>query len=490
MGGQNVHTRGTRRGVALAIAVALSAIGSAVPAGARAAPGAACSSSCDWLGYLGGPSHTSASRDAAIRPADVAKLQSHWRFVPRPVPSPAIYATPATFGNTIYVAGDDGVLAALDQTTGAVRWQRDFGFVPKLTCSTGQGIIASPAVRPDAHGKPLVYLNAPDGYLYELNGSTGATVWRALVQIPSKTKNDSYAWASPTLYKGRVYVGISSQCDTPFVRGGVKSYNMYTGKPVATFWTIPAGFAGAGVWTSVAVDATGAYITTGSTTPAIEKAHPPTPTNGFDQYSIVRLDLSTLKVLGKWSAPDRHFGDPDFGSSPVLFGATIMGKRGVPMVGACGKDGYFYAVRRDTMQLVWSRLVGTASSDGTAACFSGGVWDGSQLFVAGNATTVKGVKVRGSVRKLDPATGAIRWEIPLTANPLGSGSMNGAKLLAYGGTDWQDGSGNGVFIIDVRHHRIVRVLPEAGNFPEFAQPIWAGTHLFTARTDALVEWSR
>ena len=48
---------------------------------------------------------------------------------------------------------------------------------------------------------------APDGYLYELDGDTGATVWRAVVQIPSPTTNDSYAWASPTLYNGRVYVG-------------------------------------------------------------------------------------------------------------------------------------------------------------------------------------------------------------------------------------------------------------------------------------------
>ena len=264
---------------------------------------------------------------------------------------------------------------------------------------------------------------------------------------------------------------------------------MATGAPVATFWTLPSGYVGAGVWTSVAADTTGVYITTGSTYPKIQNAHPPTPANAFDQYSMVRLDPDTLHVLGKWSAPSRHLGDPDFGSSPVLFAATIQAKR-VPMVGACNKDGYFYAVRSDTMQLVWSRLVGTPSSDGTSACFSGGVWDGKQLFVAGNTTTVHGVKVPGSVRKLDPATGAIRWEIPLTANPLGSGSSNGAKLLAYGGTDWQNGAGNGVFIIDVATHKIVRVLPEAGNFPEFAQPIWAGNHLFTTKTDALVEWSR
>ena len=51
----------------------------------------------------------------------------------------------------------------------------------------------------------------------------------SVVQIPSTTVNDSYAWASPTLANGRVYVGISSACDAPFVRGAVKAYDQQTG---------------------------------------------------------------------------------------------------------------------------------------------------------------------------------------------------------------------------------------------------------------------
>ncbi len=459
------------------------------PSGNAVVPPRVCTIDCDWLGYLANASHTSSSHNDAIRLTDVAHLASHWHFFPRAGKSPVLYATPATWHNTVFVAGDNGVLAALDMTTGAQLWAHDFGFVAKKTCSTGQGIVASPAVRDDGTGNPLVYVNSPDGYLYEIKGTTGATVWRSLVQVQSPTKNDSYAWSSPAVYGGRVYVGISSQCDTPFVRGAVKSYDAVTGVPIATFWTLPSGFIGAGVWTSPAADATGVYLTTGSTTGAIQKAHPPTVTNAFDQYSVLRLDNATLKPLGKWPAPVANFGDPDFGSSPVLFRATIKHVV-VPMVGACNKDGYFYALRSDTMQLVWKRLVGTKDSEGTVGCFSGGVWDGVHLFVAGNKTTIAGRSVPGSVRKLDPATGLIRWETALTANPLGAGSINGNNVLAYGGTDWANGPGNGVFLIDAKRGKIVRTLPEAGNFPEFAQPIWAGNHLFTTKTDELVEWSR
>jgi hypothetical protein len=142
------------------------------------------------------------------------------------------------------------------------------------------------------------------------------------------------------------------------------------------------------------------------------------------------------------------------------------------------------------MELVWSRKVGTQSDDGTTACLAGGIWDGTQLFVAANRTTIDGVHVPGSVRKLDPATGAERWEVAVSSNPLGSGTINGNRLLAYGGTDWSHTGANGPFIIDVHYRKVLRVLPEAGNFPEFAQPIWANNHLFITKTDALYEWSR
>jgi polyvinyl alcohol dehydrogenase (cytochrome) len=344
------------------------------------------------------------------------------------------------------------------------------------------------AVRDDGAGNPLVYLNAPDGYLYEVDGRTGDTVWRSVVQIPSTTVNDSYAWASPTLANGRVYVGTSSGCDTPFVRGAVKAYDQQTGALLATGWLMPEGYVGAGVWTSVAAEGSAVYVTTGSTTDAVNRAHPSTATNDFDQYSIVKMDAITLAQLGKWPAPATDVGDPDFGSSPIIFPATIDGQAR-RMIGACNKDGSFYAVRSDRMTLVWSRVIGTGEEAGEVACLSGGVWDGSRLFVAGNTTTIGGVSVPGSVRRLDPATGAVLWETALPANPLGTGSANASGLLAYAGTDWSDGPGNGVSIVDAGTGTILRALNDVAEFPEFAQVVWADGRLIATDTDAVVMWS-
>jgi polyvinyl alcohol dehydrogenase (cytochrome) len=444
---------------------------------------------CDWTAYLGGPDHHSQAADAGIRATDVPLLARRWRWHPQTIADRpgSMFSTPATWRGTVFVGTNSGFLAALDEGTGALRWQRDFGFQPHLTCNAA-GISSSPAVRDDGAGTPLVYLNAPDGYLYELDGRTGSTVWRAEVQIPSTTVNDAYAWASPTVANGRVYVGIASGCDNPFVRGAVKAYDQQTGALLATAWLMPSGYVGAGVWTSVAAAGDAVYVTTGSTTSAVQSAHPPTVANDFDQYSIVKLDATTLAPLGKWPAPPTTVGDPDFGSSPIVFSATIGGQV-LAMVGACNKDGNFYVVRSDTMQLVWSRAVGTGQGAGERACLSGGVWDGARLFVAANTTTIGGQSVPGSVRQLDPATGAVVWERALPANPLGTGSANSAGLLAYAGTDWSDGPGNGVYVLDAASGTILRALDDVAEFPEFAQVVWADGRLFATNTDAVVMWS-
>jgi outer membrane protein assembly factor BamB len=214
--------------------------------------------------------------------------------------------------------------------------------------------------------------------------------------------------------------------------------------------------------------------------------------NGYDQYSIVKFDPVTLAETGKWPAPPTTDGDPDFASSPVLFTATIAGKS-VPMVGGCQKTGWFFAIRRDTMKLVWQRQIGAYSGYGETACDSGGVWDGHHLFVGGNATTINGTSYAGSVRQLDPATGHPIWQTGLAATPLGSGTVNGNHILAYAGTDWGAGgfsSGDFVYLLDPASGHIARELSDFGPAAEFAQPIWADGRLFETDVNAVIAWGR
>ena len=323
-----------------------------------------------------------------------------------------------------------------------------------------------------------MYVAAPDGYLYAMDGISGAVRWKGLVAQPSTTVNDYFNWSSPTVLNGRIYVGFSSNCDTPFVRGGLTAFDQTTGNALATYYTVPAGSTGGGVWTSAAATTDAVYITTGSADYDLG-----------DSYSIVKLDPVSLARVAAWTVPisDRPDGDPDFGSSPIIFNATLNGVV-TPLVGACNKNGYFYALRTDDFSApVWRYKVGIGSSDGGSACLAGGVFDGSGLFLAGNETDIAAVHYQGSVREVDPATGAPIWERGLPANVLGSASINGAGVIAAATHDYTPaGVPNAANLIDSSNGAILAKINEnnAGN-PEFSQPVFADEFLLRTTTASM-----
>ena len=360
----------------LALVVALVTTGCSVP----------------WTQRLGDNTHSSRTPDAGLTAANVATLKEKWRYQPGACNGVTTgaqwFATPVTFKGVIYIGDDYGCLHAIDEASGHVLWTRPNVFVRSTTCGQPLGIVSSIAVTDDGTGKPVLYFHAPDGYLYKLRGSDGSTIWRSVVMIPSSIINDVYAWSSPTVAGNKVIVGISSNCDTPFVPGQVRAYDTATGRLLWTHKTIPDGYTGAGDWYDAAVDAAGdVYVTTGSTYDDIAAAHPNT-TPGFEQYSILKLSGSTGGLLWKAPAPE-YLGDPDYGTSPILFDGG-----GVALVGAWNKDGWFRAFRRDTGAFVWQARTGTPGSRTDNAIAGGAVFDGHRLFIASNGTQ------RG--RRMDP----------------------------------------------------------------------------------------
>ena len=158
-------------------------------------------------------------------------------------------------------------------------------------------------------------------------------------------------------------MGSASHCDKPLTRGAVVGFTQSTGKEFARFFTVPSGLLGGGVWSSVAVASDGSvYASTGT--------QPTGTTNRYDSVSIVRLDGSTLTKLGSFTVPNSELGgDGDFGGSPTVFGN---------MVGACNKNGIYYALNRTTMALVWELQVGAKSSSASPAqCSAAAIYDGT-----------------------------------------------------------------------------------------------------------------
>ena len=370
-------------------------------------------------------------------------------------PGNALFATPAVVNGRVYEGVNTGVFYALSLKTGAVLWQQFLGFVPRLTCGE-RGITSSATVARDpATGAETVYVAGGDGYMYALDAATGAVEWKSVIAIPSTTTNNYYDWSSPAVAHGNVYIGVSSECDIPLVKGGLKEFNQETGALENFYQTNPGGKIESSIWSSPAAapDGQSVFVSTGNG-PA------------GDAVSIVRLNASTLAREDGWAIPkSEQAHDSDFGGSPTLFSATLSGKS-VPMVGACNKNGTYYALKQNDLSAgpVWREQVGS-SPHGSAQCDGAAVWDGSHLFVPSNNTTIDGTAYAGSIRMLNPATGASIWQLGLPGSVTGSPTLDGGGVLAV-----PTRSGHGTYLVDAATSTILADIPTGR---EFAQPVYA-----------------
>ena len=414
-------TAGRAKTIAALTAVTTALLLSVSPAPAGAAAGArrVQPDGSDWSAYLYGPTHSSYNpSETAITTANASSLvlQGQWK------PDSNIYASPTVVGDTVYIGDEAGVFFALDWTTGQVEWHTNLGYQPPLTCPNGLGVTSTATVAPDpVTGRSTVYVAGGNGYLYALDAATGAVDWRSAVGVPSHTRNDYYNWSSPLVSNGEVYMGIASGCDAPLVRGGLKEYDQHTGALQATYYTVPAGQVGGTIWSSPAVAEDGSIVVT--------TGNGPNGTNYPGTDSITRLNPTTLAVEDSWQVPlSEQTVDGDFGGSATMFTADLDGAS-TPMVGACDKNGWYYAWKQQDLAAgpVWSYQMGKPHA---AHCEAAAIWDGSQLIEGGNVTTIDGQEVAGSVQSLDPATGAVLWATALPGVDFGSPSEDGAGVVA------------------------------------------------------------
>jgi outer membrane protein assembly factor BamB len=107
------------------------------------------------------------------------------------------------------------------------------------------------------------------------------------------------------------------------------------------------------------------------------------------------------------------------------------------------------------------------------------------LYVAGNQTTIDAVAVQGSIRALNPATGAVLWEQPLTCLPNGSPTVNATThVLAVPMYGCLGADQPGVSLFDALTGAPLRTITTPGKV--FAQPVFANGKLFIADESGLL----
>ena len=447
----------------VALCVVSAGIASVLAVGSGVA--AAALPSSDWPAYLGGPRHASYSASQiTITPANATTLVRKWRFK---TGSPYL-ASPTIAVRSVFIGSARGWFYKLNETTGKVTAKVYIGRAPALTCPAS-GVTSTATVASNARHVLTVYVAGGNGYLYALRASNLKVEWRSAVGKPSAKVNNYYNWSSPTVGHGKVYMGVSSDCDHPLIRGAVIAFNESTGAKIAQFFTVPAGTknAGGSVWSSVGVAPNGdVYATTGNG-PAAR------PRLGHSE-SIVKLDPVTLKLLGAYKVPAAEAtNDGDFGASPLFFGSYV---------GACNKNGVFYALNQSDMKLAWSQRIANADG-GDGQCLATPAYDGTNLFFGAQTSTIGTTTYPGSVQERVASTGVLTWSTPMTSGVLGSPSLDGGGLLVAGTFA---SATAGIYLIDSTTGTIVRKLMDGKTF---GQSVFANNWLFSANTNGVTAWA-
>jgi outer membrane protein assembly factor BamB len=477
--------------VALGLAGLVRSAPVAVAKSVSAAPAAGVS--LDWPQYLHGPQHNSVSPATAFTPSNAASATQVWHWQPPVItgkPAPLLEASPTVAAGRVYIGAESGGFYALNEATGAVVWSRQLDTEPKGTCPA-RGISSTAAVAADpVTGTSTVYVSGARR-LYALNASTGAVVWKTEIGPPSLASPDAYYnWSSPTVAGGHIYVGLASNCDNPLIRGGLVELGQHTGQVLHTWHTVPSGSLGGSIWSSAAATASGSdvWLSTGNECDPTINTCPPGNKIGHS-LSIVHLSAS-LTLLQAWQASGTagHGHDWDCGSSPTLFGT------GAPpaSVGACNKNGNYYALAANPLGStpLWTDSIG-APAHGDNSCLASAIWNGQagDLYAAGDPTTIGGTSYGGSLRQVNPATGAYTWQTGLPCSVMGTPSLDSAGVLAAGTYLCPAGNTPGAYLINATTGAILKTLP-VGSSRVFSQPVFAqGTLLVATETQGLYNFA-
>jgi polyvinyl alcohol dehydrogenase (cytochrome) len=425
----------------------------------------------DWSAYGRNPGHSSASfGDAAVTTTNAGQLTAAWQFAP----GTRLDASPTVVGGRVYIGGRNAMFYVLDAATGALIWKKQLDQGSSSFCPA-KGIVGTTTVKTDPVDGSLTVYTPGAHYLYALNAASGTQKWRTAIG-PATTAGAGlyFNWASPTLAGGRIFMGMAANCEARLIRGGVVSLDQHTGKRLHTYYAVPQGKVGASVWSSEASDGKTVWATTGNPDP--------NGTTIDDAYSIVRLSASTLTKLDKWTLPLGQTQDLDFGSSPTLFNGVIGGVS-TSLVGACNKNGVFYAWRAANLAAgpVWSDQVAGSEFSGQGFCITSAAWDykAKKLWVATQTKSLNGVTVGGAVREINPNNGVYLWQVGLPCGVTGSPVINAqTRVLAVGLANCPGGTPSAVRFFNADTGTLLGSVPAAGDV--FAQPVFAEGHVYVA----------
>ncbi|MBI2821533.1 MAG: PQQ-binding-like beta-propeller repeat protein, partial [Acidobacteria bacterium] len=166
----------------------------------------------DWalFGYdIGGTRFN--AHEKTIGPDNAERLKVKWTFEGAKDVS---QTTPIVVAGSLYFAAHDGLVYALDAQTGSLKWKFDAweGIEP-------DGIpLKRPEVRANmfrdmrgsaAYADGRIYIGDGTARFHCLDAATGRSIWRTVLD-PRAGLNQSLISASPVIYGGKIFIGLST----------------------------------------------------------------------------------------------------------------------------------------------------------------------------------------------------------------------------------------------------------------------------------------
>lgn len=363
-----------------------------------------------------------ATCDTDLAPDTVGRLQQRWFRQTRDV----VTATPAVVDGTIYVGDWSGTFYALGIADGRERWTYQAPEHPNVY--SGQ-IVGSAAVADvaDANGDRdrLVYF--PSGKtMYALDASDGTLRWDYELNPDGPDDDPTEIQSSPVVADGMVIFGFDAH-DQPGVRAGIVALDAATGEQRWYFDPDEGQDASGcvGIWSSPTVDLDRRLVFAGS-------ANCTTAPDGWRDYSeaIFAIDLDTGRPRWHFQPRGPSNFDFDFAGAPNLFDVD---QRAV--VGLGGKDGVYYALDRETGELVWKVEASVPRAQNPN--FSTGGFIGATAVADG--VVVGGTAVDGPcpcLHGIDTATGALAWQQNAAAPTFAPSTIVNGVAFAGSTTDF------------------------------------------------------
>jgi outer membrane protein assembly factor BamB len=177
----------------------------------------AARASTDWTTFGFDKQRTGYNPDETVLGAgNAGSLRQSWSAdVGGPILTQPTVATGVALAggrrDLVYVGTLDGVVVALDRTTGRPVWTRQLASAPTGCDNPARlGVVGTPTLDRSAH---VLYLTAADGKLHALDEATGAERPGWPVTITTRPQLE-FVYTSPLLLGGSLYVETASNgCD-------------------------------------------------------------------------------------------------------------------------------------------------------------------------------------------------------------------------------------------------------------------------------------